>query len=376
LATTTAGDGTSSSDVPPSAEVCLAFLPDQLDEAGRRVDRLGTEWGRAAGTAAAQVLRLGTAVLVHSQVGDGQRACQEAARMMELTRELGASPGPAYYAAATAELAGGTVEQARDYAGSGVVASREEADVVLSAHCLLLSGTTRLLLRDTGGALADLLAARDLARRIELVNPAVFAVEPDLVEALVAAGDLDAATRTLAEGRRRAEGCRVRGVAAALDRAEAVCLAATGAFGLAEETLARALDAFECLGYPLECGRVLLAHAAVEQRRRRPARAGELRAQAEAVFRKAGAPVWEPVGPEHGGPASSWLAGLTSAEQRIAELVAEGHGNREVASTLYVSVKTVEAVLTRVYRKLGVRSRVQLVALARSDAHRHRPVRP
>ncbi|MFD0351002.1 LuxR C-terminal-related transcriptional regulator [Kitasatospora aburaviensis] len=38
-----------------------------------------------------------------------------------------------------------------------------------------------------------------------------------------------------------------------------------------------------------------------------------------------------------------------------------------MAAARYVSVKTVEAVLTRIYRKLGVRSRVQLVALARKD---------
>ena len=65
--------------------------------------------------------------------------------------------------------------------------------------------------------------------------------------------------------------------------------------------------------------------------------------------------------------ALSWLAGLTDAEKRIAELVADGFGNRDIAAAQYVSVKTVEAVLTRIYRKLEVRSRVQLVALARRD---------
>jgi DNA-binding NarL/FixJ family response regulator len=51
---------------------------------------------------------------------------------------------------------------------------------------------------------------------------------------------------------------------------------------------------------------------------------------------------------------------LTEAERRVAELVAEGMPNREVAATLFVTVKTVEAALSRVYRKLGIRSRAEL----------------
>jgi DNA-binding CsgD family transcriptional regulator len=55
---------------------------------------------------------------------------------------------------------------------------------------------------------------------------------------------------------------------------------------------------------------------------------------------------------------------LTVAEQRVAELVRAGSTNREVAAVLFISVKTVEATLTRVYRKLGIRSRVDIVRLA------------
>ena len=51
---------------------------------------------------------------------------------------------------------------------------------------------------------------------------------------------------------------------------------------------------------------------------------------------------------------------LTEAESRIAALVAEGRTNREVAAALFVTVHTVEGALTRVYRKLGVRSRSEL----------------
>ena len=51
---------------------------------------------------------------------------------------------------------------------------------------------------------------------------------------------------------------------------------------------------------------------------------------------------------------------LTRQEQRVALLVSEGATNRETASLLYMSPKTVEVHLTRIYRKLGVRSRTEL----------------
>jgi DNA-binding NarL/FixJ family response regulator len=52
--------------------------------------------------------------------------------------------------------------------------------------------------------------------------------------------------------------------------------------------------------------------------------------------------------------------GLTPTEDRIASLVATGRSNREIAGELHLSAKTIEANLTRIYRKLNVRSRTEL----------------
>jgi DNA-binding CsgD family transcriptional regulator len=60
-----------------------------------------------------------------------------------------------------------------------------------------------------------------------------------------------------------------------------------------------------------------------------------------------------------GGKAPSTLE-LTAVESRVAALVGAGQTNREVADAMFISVRTVESHLSRVYRKLGLRSRTEL----------------
>ena len=52
--------------------------------------------------------------------------------------------------------------------------------------------------------------------------------------------------------------------------------------------------------------------------------------------------------------------GLTPAQERVAELAANGATNREIAQTLYMSARTVESHLTKIYSELKIRSRAQL----------------
>ena len=53
---------------------------------------------------------------------------------------------------------------------------------------------------------------------------------------------------------------------------------------------------------------------------------------------------------------------LTAAERPVAELAARGLRNKDIASTLHLSVKTVETHLSRAYHKLGVSSRAELAS--------------
>ncbi len=51
---------------------------------------------------------------------------------------------------------------------------------------------------------------------------------------------------------------------------------------------------------------------------------------------------------------------LTPSERRVADLAAQGHSNRDIAQTLYVTPKTIEVHLTSIYRKLGISARTAL----------------
>ena len=89
------------------------------------------------------------------------------------------------------------------------------------------------------------------------------------------------------------------------------------------------------------------------------------------MFERAGAVPWlaltsETKAGEPGEDALPALSSLTEAELRLARLVGQGASNQEAAAKLYLSVKTVEARLTRIYQKLDVRSRAQLATALRS----------
>jgi DNA-binding CsgD family transcriptional regulator len=57
---------------------------------------------------------------------------------------------------------------------------------------------------------------------------------------------------------------------------------------------------------------------------------------------------------------------LTPAEERVAALVAEGKTNREVGAALFLSERTVEGHLSRIFGKLGIRHRAELAAALRA----------
>jgi DNA-binding CsgD family transcriptional regulator len=152
-------------------------------------------------------------------------------------------------------------------------------------------------------------------------------------------------------------------VLAGLDRAAALVLAERGDPAAAARLARSAARRLGELGQPIEQGHTLLVLGQAERRRRRFAAARTAIAEALDIFVRVGAKPWL----EQAATVLSRVEGgsdqdsvLTAAEARIAALVRQGASNREIATQIFVSVKTVEATLTRIYRKLGVRSRTQL----------------
>ncbi|MFD3699116.1 AAA family ATPase [Streptomyces sp. NPDC058646] len=297
--------------------------------------------------------------------GRCEAASTHARRALELTIEAGLSPGPAWYVAAMAEAMGGSFARAAGYARRGIQASEEEHDQVFLSRSLHALGLVELATGEAAKAVATLRRVAALESAQQVVDPSVLRWHGDLAEALVAADAPEEAARLLDCVHGTARGLGRAGVVAALDRARGLCLSAQGDADAAVALLEATEQRFAALRLPLERGRTLLALARVERRRRRraPARAALLAAAGE--FEGAGAGPWaelarEPAaGPGEGNGAEA-VASLTEAEVRLAVLVGRGASNQEAAAKLFVSVKTVEARLTRIYQKLNVRSRAQL----------------
>ena len=103
----------------------------------------------------------------------------------------------------------------------------------------------------------------------------------------------------------------------------------------------------------------------LQRRAKQKAAAKESLELARSIFDALPAPLWSERAAEELARIGLRRAspdGLTENERRVAELAASGLTNREVAAQLFMSPKTVEANISRVYRKLGINSRAQLGA--------------
>jgi DNA-binding CsgD family transcriptional regulator/tetratricopeptide (TPR) repeat protein len=188
----------------------------------------------------------------------------------------------------------------------------------------------------------------------------------DLPEALIGAGRIDEARHRLAEMRTLGGDIpRPRLLCAAL-RGEAMIAALGGDQATASRLLEQALDVHDELPVPLERGRSLLVAGMAHRRSKHRRAARDRLTEAEALFDGMGARVWRDRARRELGRISGRTPGdrdaLTATERQVAELVAAGRTNRDVAAELFITVRTVEANLTRVYAKLGVRSRAELAA--------------
>jgi DNA-binding CsgD family transcriptional regulator len=197
-----------------------------------------------------------------------------------------------------------------------------------------------------------------------LRDAVAFRACADAVEALLGLGRPAAAKELTERLERHARSVDLPSWEAAAFRCRALVLAALGDVSGARTAISHALTVHAGHHEPFEHARTLLSAGAIERRAKRKAEARSALEQAEAAFERLGARLWlerarrelERTGVRRAAAAEE----LSAAERQVADLAAAGATNKEIAAALYMSVKTVEAHLTRVYRKLDVRSRAEL----------------
>jgi len=305
-------------------------------------------------------------VVATRELGDWDAARSHAHTVRELTEQAPDAEyrGIADHLMALVEADQGRLDDARGLAESGLRYATSVGDEIFMSRNEALLGHIDLLAGDHDAAADRLRPLPDRLVRSGSLHPMTTTTWTDPIEVLLAVGDVEAAAKLLARYdtlARRAGVSHAIGVA----RAGGLVAAARGDTGAALAALERAVALDDPPTFPFARARAWLDLGTVQRQARQRRAARESLDQALAVFEQLGAVLWaartrdelrrvsgrRPPGDE-----------LTEAERRVAELAATGHRNKEIAARLVVEVGTVEAHLSRVYRKLGVRSRTELGA--------------
>jgi ATP/maltotriose-dependent transcriptional regulator MalT len=366
----------------PTADVSPREHPDlqfarlfaragQVDEARGRMGRL-IERARLAGDWTSIPRLLVSLVGVELDGGDWERA--EAIARESQAGLLQTGEGAFYLDVRIARLnlavARGDVDAARDLGGSLEAEVAESPQPIVRTAPGLALATLELALGTAAAALELLepvLAEPGLGRLLPVRWETVVALE---TEALVGLGRVEEARQRIDPVARRA---RRRGPEAALAeavRARALVHSAQGDHAAANAAAEEAVEIHAALQLPFRAARAFFTLGEVRRRSRQKAAARAAFEAALERFTELGAAVWvERTRVELGRVASRRPAGspLTETERRVAELAGAGQTNREIADALFMSVHTVEAHLTRIFRTLGVQSRTEL---ARADLDR------
>ncbi len=319
-------------------------------------ERRGDAWGQAHA--------LFNLAQVEWRAGDWGLAARLAAEAPELwPTDDPASEAALRWIGAVVAAHRGDLDEARGVAEQGFVAADPERNLLFRGRNAWILGACAFWAGDVDEAAQRLEEAQRLFDTVGAVEPGMRLFAGDLLDAYLAAGMVDRAEalseslvhsgRELSRPRATVIGLRGRGMV----------LAARGdpdpALGAVGEAAAEATS----WPVPLEQGRTLLALGQLQRRARRRREARETLQRAAGIFERLGAQLLAARARAElariGGRAPATGA-LTPTERRIAELVARGLTNREVAAELVLAVHTVETALTRIYAKVGVRSRTEL----------------
>ena len=264
---------------------------------------------------------------------------------------------------AAVDLHRGRIERARETLLALAENCERTGHHFFAAVALSSLGSVELAAGDAEAADQAFIRFREHLDTIGVVAAPGPRQDADHVEALVALGKLERADAVLGDLDWRGRTIPRPWITVALPRARALVLTARGdAAGALVEL--EDLDTAAAARVPYEHGRTLLVKGRLQRRLKQRGAAAETLREAAAILERSGATIWldqarrelDRVGLRRAPDE------LTASEQRVAELAAAGMTNREVARAAFMSPKTVEANLSRVYRKLGIKSRAELGA--------------
>jgi DNA-binding CsgD family transcriptional regulator len=349
------------------APVAPVWVLAHDDFAGARALFAGAlEQARQEGNEAEIGLLFAVLAQIDCWLGQPQAADDEAAEAVELAR-LGGSPATladALRVQANIDAIRGRLERARDTVGLRLA----ELGIADAGRLVYATGVVLGFVAHSIGdeAQADQLYTRTSTalRAAGILEMPGYTFLGDHVEAVLALGDFDRAEAMVADLDARARAFPRPWTLAVGARCRGLVLAARGDLDGAAEVMDTALAHHERLDSPYELGRTLMAKAQVHRRRTEKRLARDALTRAVELLDRAGAEVWAQRARTELGRLRVRTAPteLTETELRIAELAAGGRTNREIASMVFVSPKTVEARLASVYGKLGIRSRAELGA--------------
>ena len=278
----------------------------------------------------------------------------------------------AAYATALVHAHSGSLDLARRIATSYLGVAESTGDLFLTIRFQALLGFVALSAGDASTAATHLRQASSLSEAAGYGEPGVIRYAGDEIEALLLCDDIDAARVSLDRLERRARRLDRPWAIAVAGRSQALLAAATGDLDRAVVAALAAIPLHDRVEQPLERARTLMTLGILYRRSKRRRESREALTAALDIFESIGATAWsthtrseiERISGRKTRP-----TGLTPTEQHVAELAAAGRTNKEIAAETHLSVKAVEANLSRVYARLAVRSRSELAArLVKSSA--------
>jgi DNA-binding CsgD family transcriptional regulator len=257
----------------------------------------------------------------------------------------------------------GHVEAAREKIEEGLRLAERIGVQPAALELLATRGFVELSLGDAAAAERTLDGVAERARTTGFLEPALFRFHGDAIEAKIVLGHRDEAQRLVSDLERLGTRLERPWPLAIAARCRGLLCSAQGEPEAAIAALAEALALHDRVGEPFERARTLLVLGTVQRRERKKRPARESLEAAFAIFHALGAALWSErtlgeLARVGGRPAAT---GLTATEERVAELLASGLTYQQAADALFVSPKTVQWNVSKIYRKLDIHSRAELI---------------